>query len=356
MIELAKHIEILLLENDCVIIPNFGGFIVHYSVARRVEEERLFLPPIRTIGFNPQLKINDGLLVQSYMQVYDTNFSDATKRIEKAVDKLTITLQEEGKIELEGIGELVLKIDGNYEFHPNEDGVLSPEFYGLSSFCMTKLEALPILKEEKKEVIKEEKEVYEIKINRSFLRQSVAAAAAVIVFFFMSTPAENTYIEKDNYAQLVTANFLEVSKSKPIETVKPAPRPIEKAKETVVVTKETKVNVQQRTINLRPRVVKTEKVMKAAKTEETAKPIVAQKLIDNSGQYNIIVGSVIHKEDAQKMVDKLKSQGYTSASVVEGNGRARISILSFSDKKEANKKLSQLRKEASFENAWLLTK
>ena len=27
MIELARHIEILLLENDCVIIPDFGGFI-----------------------------------------------------------------------------------------------------------------------------------------------------------------------------------------------------------------------------------------------------------------------------------------------------------------------------------------
>ena len=26
MIELARHIEILLLENDCVIIPDFGRF------------------------------------------------------------------------------------------------------------------------------------------------------------------------------------------------------------------------------------------------------------------------------------------------------------------------------------------
>ena len=26
MIELAQHIETLLLENDCVIVPGFGGF------------------------------------------------------------------------------------------------------------------------------------------------------------------------------------------------------------------------------------------------------------------------------------------------------------------------------------------
>ena len=31
MIELARHIEILLLENDCVIVPELGGFIAHYQ-------------------------------------------------------------------------------------------------------------------------------------------------------------------------------------------------------------------------------------------------------------------------------------------------------------------------------------
>ena len=34
MIELAQHIETLLLDNDCVIIPGFGGFITHYTPAK----------------------------------------------------------------------------------------------------------------------------------------------------------------------------------------------------------------------------------------------------------------------------------------------------------------------------------
>lgn len=44
MIELAQHIEALLLENDCVIVPNFGGFVAHYAPATYVKEENLFLP------------------------------------------------------------------------------------------------------------------------------------------------------------------------------------------------------------------------------------------------------------------------------------------------------------------------
>ena len=49
--------------------------------------------------------------------------------------------------------------------------------------------------------------MYEIRINRTLLRHAVAAAVAIIAFFFMSTPVENTYIETDNYAELISLNI-----------------------------------------------------------------------------------------------------------------------------------------------------
>ena len=42
MIELAQHIEVLLLENDCVIVPGFGGFIAHYAPAMREWLKRIY--------------------------------------------------------------------------------------------------------------------------------------------------------------------------------------------------------------------------------------------------------------------------------------------------------------------------
>lgn len=142
MIELARHIEILLLENDCVIIPDFGGFIAHYQPARYIKEENLYLPPVRTIGFNPQLTINDGLLVQSYMQAHHTDFPDATRMIEEEVAGLKEQLYQNGCTEMHGIGVLHYNIHSTYEFHPNEDGALSPTLYGLSSFSINRLEYL----------------------------------------------------------------------------------------------------------------------------------------------------------------------------------------------------------------------
>ena len=77
MNELVKHIEILLLSKDCVIVPNFGGFVAHHVDAHYEENDCLFFPPLRTIGFNPQLKLNDSLLVQSYVDAYEMSYPDA---------------------------------------------------------------------------------------------------------------------------------------------------------------------------------------------------------------------------------------------------------------------------------------
>ena len=62
VIELERHIEILLLSNDCVIVPGLGGFMTHHVEAHFDERDYMFLPPLRTLGFNPQLNINDSLL------------------------------------------------------------------------------------------------------------------------------------------------------------------------------------------------------------------------------------------------------------------------------------------------------
>lgn len=87
MIELARHIEILLLDNDCVIVPGLGGFVSHPVVARRIDDEGLFMPPGRTLGFNPMMKLNDGLLVQSYMTAYDVTYPEAVKLVEAQIGR-----------------------------------------------------------------------------------------------------------------------------------------------------------------------------------------------------------------------------------------------------------------------------
>ena len=214
MIELAQHIEALLLENDCVIVPGLGGFVAHYTPAMRVAEENTFLPPTRIIGFNPQLKMNDGLLVQSYMAVYDTDFSDATRIVGKSVKELLALLHENGKADLPNIGELRYNIHDSYDFTPYDDKLTTPYLYGLGSFEMQELAVLhkpcrngsktipfaPVVREEKKRK-------YGMRINTSYLANAVAMIAVAALFFFLPAPVENTEVMEANYARLLPGDL-----------------------------------------------------------------------------------------------------------------------------------------------------
>ena len=142
MIELAQHIEILLLENDCVIVPGLGGFVAHYTPAMRVAEENVFLPPTRIIGFNPQLKMNDGLLVQSYMAVYDTDFSDATRIVEKKKWRIYSLLSMKKVRWICPTLANCVTHSCTYDFAPYDHKITTPYLYGLDSFEMQELAEL----------------------------------------------------------------------------------------------------------------------------------------------------------------------------------------------------------------------
>lgn len=142
MKELSRHIETLLLENDCVIVPGLGGFIAHNKPAEFKESANIFCPPLRTIGFNPQLTINDGLLVQAYMQAYDTDFPDASRKIENTVSQIKETLYKNGQAELDNIGTLYYTMAGVYGFEPYYNAFFSPDLYGLGNFSISPLSAL----------------------------------------------------------------------------------------------------------------------------------------------------------------------------------------------------------------------
>lgn len=350
MIELAQHIEVLLLENDCVIVPGFGGFVAHYASAVRVEEENIFLPPTRTIGFNPQLKMNDGILVQFYMAVYDTNFPDATRMVEQEVEELIAVLHEEGKTDLGNIGEIRYTIHNTYEFIPYDNKITTPYLYGLDSFEMKDLVALRqslVATDKTLPAYTKEKRNYEIKINRAYLRNAVAMIAAVALFFFMSTPIENTYVANDNYAQLIPMEaFGKMGQSSVVLT------PIATQRSLTGVAGE---NLKKEDVTpkspVKPVVVKEVKVSKVETVEQpAARP---QK---NERAYHIIVASVGSLKDAEIMAARLKEQGFAGARILQGDGKIRVSILSCGTREEANTQLSKVRENVGYQNAWMLTK
>lgn len=382
MKELARHIEVLLLENDCVIVPGLGGFIAHNKAAEFKDSANVFCPPVRTIGFNPQLIINDGLLAQSYMQAYDTDFPDASRKIESVVSQIKDSLYKNGQAELENIGTLYYTMAGVYGFEPYQNAFFSPSLYGLGSFSISPLSELKPVKETTVEprimietVPSCEEDIKEKAKQRHIIKRmaehAVGIAAAVILFFVLSVPVENTYLDNSSYASLGAETMLDAIRSKSMATTSLKTKDI---KQNNATNRRNNVNT------LRPVAVKSVKVEKAepkASKEVKALPAVAKKEVvkteavkaetkgtkevqkskssQNKGMF-IIVASLPTMQDAEKELAKFKKQGYEEATILTSDNRYRIALYSYTDKSKAYEKINELRKDEQFKTAWLLNK
>ncbi len=342
MLQLSRHIELLLAENDCVVIPGFGGFITHEMPAVWNRKENIFFPPTRTLGFNPQLKMNDGLLVQSYMKILGNSYAEASDALDKEVKKITETLRREGKIEFPHIGNLSYLADNRYDFSPYENQLLSPSYYGLDYLEIKELATL-IEENIVTEKRKKRKISYPLFIN-PLLRNTAAVAAVLILFFFiMSTPIENTYVEEENYAYLLPTELFNKIKKESLLT-------------TPVTTKtgiETNANIITGTEQSGVKPLATKEVrVPQPEVKETA-PVAEANTAEH--KFHLIVASVTKESEGLVMVEKLHSKGYKQARIVSGEGRVRVSIASYATSEEAKKELLELRKIDAYQNAWLLT-
>lgn len=339
MNHLASHLEILLLENDCVVIPGFGGFIAHSVSAVWNKEENLFLPPARIIGFNPQLTMNDGLLIQSYMNTYKIDYKEANKMLELETKDIIDTLNNEGKVELPFIGQITYSANESYQFTPYDEKLNSPVFYGLNSFSIQDVNSLVAHNEPKQIRILKPKKTYTL---NPVWRNAAAVAAAIILIFFMSTnsePIENTYVEKQNYANVFPGELFNKIKNESLITT-----------QVVASNKVQQNKTNQQTAKTQQATPIAAKEVKVPKAEPVASTPQAEK------KYYLIISSVASEVDAQRIVENLHAKGFTKAEVVQGDGKIRVSIASYNSKNEASKELTELRKVEAYSDAWILEK
>lgn len=338
MIELSRHIESLLLKHDCVIVPGLGGFVTQYVPARRIADEQLFLPPFRSVGFNPELAINDGLLAQSYMHAYDTTYPESLKLIEDAVSELKEELTEKGEFTLHGIGRLTIGIDGRYNFQPNEAGVISPELYGLDSFIIPELSQkqeeadTPLTTKQKikrlKPTVKRTDKHYTISLNRELVNYVAAAVVALFFYFIWATPINNGTTMRERQS---AAFFNEQLFSSQPSAPKAQP---------VVFTQQAKAEEA-------PTQTESQPQQAAPSTEEEESTI-------GKGRYTIVLASAIPQANAKELTLRLQSKGMDKAMTYMKGRMVRVVYGNFASKAEAQQTLKALHGHADFAQAWVM--
>lgn len=345
MNELTQHIERLLVTNDCVIVPGLGGFVTQYVTARRVDDENLFLPPYRTVGFNAQLTMNDGLLVQAFMQSYDTSYPETVRLVEDKVAEVKRCLHTEGVYELEGIGVLKLKLDGCYDFVPCEAGVLSPEHYGLSSFTMSEIQVvekataafktptwqfLSVSGSRKKTEPKSKKNDYVLHVNRNVVNYTVAAVAAVVFYCFFSLPLGNPTISSTNEASISSGMVFGLSTL---------------ASSSDISQKEV---TPVHSSNKNDEVTDVESADKEQEQPESIKK-------ESKGAYTIVLASAVAQKSAEAYVNDLHKSGLKDARIYTNKSMVRVVYANYLTEVEAHDALRLLRKQnVDFSDAWVM--
>ncbi|ANW97372.1 hypothetical protein AXE80_14175 [Wenyingzhuangia fucanilytica] len=289
--QLSKYISDLLYRYECVIVPNFGGFVSNTIPSKRNIENHQFTPPTKTISFNINLQKNDGLLVNHIAKSLNISFDKAAAMVQDTVENWQTSLQKNPLL-LNNIGQFTLENE-QLVFEP-----LNKINYLTSSFGLSDLNADYILRNN---IVTPKTEV-----KRSYGKYFASAAVIVGLFFASSVYVQEQINQQEIVAQQAVTN-----------------------------------QIQQASFNiLKPLPAVTLTVEKEVVEEITYK-------------YHIIAGAFKAPENAVKKVDLLKEKGF-KASIIGLNkwGLTQVSYASFNDKRDAINTLNTIRKKDN-KHAWL---
>ncbi len=337
MNELIKHIEHLLLKHDCVVLPHFGGFVTQTLPARWVEDENLFLPPVRTVRFNPDLQADDGLLTRSMMHVHRCSELRAARMVTDMVNRLTQTLLENGSCDCGSIGVFTQDEEGNISFSPCQAGTVCPSYYGLDACRFPLLEQLPTLQPEKETpaptvpfISQDEKHII-IRLNRKAVNVCTTVAAAVMLFFMLATTAHNTDVVPASSDAQSASLYIPGKFTPPVLEV--VPETVQTVVDTLAVEQVTEV---------------VEAPVQAEVVEEV-------EATPEASGYCVVLASAIPMKNATAYAADLTERGMQNVRVHKSGSMTRVIMDGFSTEAEAYTAASRLHRQGEeFASAWVL--
>jgi nucleoid DNA-binding protein len=301
-VEINQCIKEILLLNDCVIIPDFGGFISNYKPAS--VENNQFFPPAKEIAFNNKLVSNDGLLINFISEVEGISYFDARQKVENFVEEILLALEQNRNVYFEGIGYLRYDSNENLRFEPQLKRNLLVESYGLQNFSYEKLYQRQV----SKPVVRADyREPVAVVFEKRKFKKLIIAVPLLCAMALIPMKHNKEYFLKSDMGLWETLLQPTTSASAPV----PEPK-----------TKESEISVTV--------------------TSPTA-----------DFKYFIIGGSFKSEENAQKYIKQVKAQGYQGRNLGVFNGLNRVAIKGFATMEEAQKEINAMLAENPSSGVWI---
>jgi len=324
MKNIHKILKNLFYEHDCIIIPEFGGFILNYESAYLNQKNNSFIPPRKTISFNKRLNKNDGILINEVKDNLGISYKAAKKIIEEFTIEIKNRIEKLQEYEFEGIG--IIKLDQNKKLifiDLKETNFLS------NSFGLEEFKFYPI-KEEKSVSIKKQT------LNEyKYISRAAAIIMPLIIIASLAIMQENKIVT--TIQKISTSNILDFS-----------------IQNEDYIKKEYYINQKNNNLSY----LFAEEIKNTIyETQEEINHInnLNKKVKQNQKKYKfyIINGSFSKKKYAIRLNEKLKKQGFDSF-VMKIDNRKRYKVCSFAtnNKDRADRNFNQIKKLNN--KVWLL--
>ncbi|PIE87865.1 MAG: hypothetical protein CSA04_04795, partial [Bacteroidetes bacterium] len=341
------------------IIPDFGGLLLHYQPATVHPVTHVFSPPSKSLAFNRNLSVNDGLLANHIARKHQLSYDEVVADINLWVQQTRETLEASDQVTIEGIGTFSQDEEHTLQFMTDSNTNFYGAAYGLKPFASpaiirkhtatgTALVA-PLSTPSRRQRFR--------RIAAILLPAAILTGAALLSLF-------NQHPDKGvSYSGiLVSCN----RKTTPEEKTTPQPTPPAEESSTATgmateneKTPDTTLYVKTGEHAETPPLVSKKKEPTTLQHGDASRDFHAKFKAPDTPEkrYYIIVGSYNTANQADQKVEALRINQYFDSYVINKSkkGTFRVSIESYVSLETAQFRLQTIRDEINKE-AWLLRK
>lgn len=352
--QITKTIAELLYKHDCVIVPNFGGFVARNTSSKFNKGNDVLFPPSKQILFNKNLIHQDGLLSSAITDAYNISYTEVSKLLIDYVAYINSLLAVKKRFELDNIGLLYIDSENLLRFEAKTDVNFLIESFGFDPVVASEIN-LPVLVAERvnnqftdRKITVAEQQKKQTKYAKiAALAVGVPIAFALLLWAVSSKPIQPVLQSSlnpfYNPEKLYTPNLNFSSKFIKISEA-----------ETVVPTKMDN-GLTYFTVGDNNNVIIASN-SDFSETKLTSKNDVKtsnNSVLNVEGKFQVVVGCFGVETNAKKLIKELKNSNITAGiSGVNAKGLHVVSCGGFNTKEEANNLLSEIK--SNYPSAWIM--
>jgi nucleoid DNA-binding protein len=330
MKDLNPIIKELLFSNDCVILPDFGGFIGNYTPAKIDRDSHTFYPPVKSISFNSKLNHNDGLFIGMVSRKKDIGYPDARRLVEDYVGGLRLKLDKGEPVHLDDIGHFQLNGEGSILFEPDNNVNFLLDSYGLSPFTREPVEDYDISR-----AISTSRERDPIVIaNRRRMIWRAAVAIPFVMALVIVPLKSDLFRSEAGMNPLAKVEFEEIRTAQdalfsqmPVRGQGDAGQQEQAPAEKLSGREEGAPGGESARAEKQGAPGEELSDLQAEPAAGTAAG--QQAAVEEQGRYYLVVGSFLDADNANRQFKDLASRGYDPELVKADNGYYRVSVSSW---------------------------